>query len=227
MKSISGKAAKASGAFFKKLGTVVTKAVTPSREALLYAAGALVLIIVPFVVIMGVASMLAGSGGGRRAYIPVSAEVGAYTPIIQIYANPTGIPEHTELIKAVLMQESGGQGIDPMQTSECAFNTQYPNTPGSIRDPEYSIDVGIQNLAACLSQAGAEDPEDIDRVSPALQGYNFGSGNIPWALANYGCYSELNVLDFSAMMTQGLAQLRRCLLCTKCVSILLPGRYLT
>lgn len=111
---------------------------------------------------------------------------------------------YTELIMAVMMQESGGQGNDPMQASECAFNTKYPNTPGSISDPEYSIAVGIQNLAACLSQAGADGPEDIDRVSLALQGYNFGSGYISWALANYGGYSELNALEFSTMMAQRL-----------------------
>ena len=64
--------------------------------------------------------------------------------------------------------------------------------------------MGIQNLAACLSQAGADGPEDIDRVSLALQGYNFGSGYISWALANYGCYSELNAIEFSAMMAQRL-----------------------
>ena len=79
-KSLSGKAANASGDFFKKLGTAITKAVTPSRETLLYAAGALVLIIIPSVVIMGVASMLTGSGEGRSAYVPVSAEVEAYRP---------------------------------------------------------------------------------------------------------------------------------------------------
>ena len=40
-KNLSGKAAKASGDFCKKLCTAITKAVTPSRETLLYAAGAL------------------------------------------------------------------------------------------------------------------------------------------------------------------------------------------
>lgn len=100
------------------------------------------------------------------------------------------------------MQESGGQGGDPMQASECAFNTKYPKTPGSITDPEYSINIGIRNLADCLSQAEAEDPADIERISLALQGYNFGSGYISWAMHNYGGYSELNALEFSEMMAQ-------------------------
>ena len=199
-KSLSGKAAKASGDFFKKLGTAITKAVTPSRETLLYAVGALVLIIIPFVVIMGVASMLTGSGEGRSAYVPVSAEVEAYRPLIRLYAAQHGIPEYEDLIAAVMMQESGGRGTDPMQCSECGFNTRYPHAPNSITDPEYSVDVGIQNLADCLRLANAESPIDFDRISLALQGYNYGSGYISWALANYGGYSELNAIEFSDMM---------------------------
>ena len=199
-KSLSGKAAKASGDFFKKLGAAVTKAVTPSRETLLYAAGALVLILVPFVVIMGVASMFTSSGEGRSAYVPVSPEVEAYRPLIRLYAAQYGIPEYEDLIAAVMMQESGGQGTDPMQCSECGFNTRYPHYPNGITDPEYSIDVGIQNLADCLHLSGVESPIDLDHISLALQGYNFGPGYISWALANYGGYSELNAIEFSDMM---------------------------
>ena len=199
-KSLSGKAAKASGDFFKKLGAAVTKAVTPSRETLLYAAGALVLILVPFVVIMGVASMFTSSGEGRSAYIPISAEVEAYRPLIRLYAAQYGIPEYEDLIAAVMMQESGGQGTDPMQCSESGYNTRYPHAPNSITDPEYSIDVGVHTLADVLNMAGVESPIDLDRISLALQGYNFGPGYISWALANYGGYSELNAIEFSDMM---------------------------
>ena len=198
--NLSGKTAKASGDVLKKLGAAVTKAVTPSRETLLYAAGALVLIIIPFVVIMGVASMLTGNGDGRSAYVPVSAEVETYRPLIRLYAAKHGIPEYEDLIAAAMMQESGGQGTDPMQCSECGFNTRYPHYPNGITDPEYSIDVGIQNLADCLHLSGVESPIDLDRISLALQGYNYGSGYISWALANYGGYSELNAIEFSDMM---------------------------
>ena len=199
-KSLSGKAAKASADFFKKLGTAVTKAVTPSRESLLYVVGALVLIIIPFVVIMGVASMLTGNGEGRSAYVPVSAEVEACRPLIRLYAAEHGIPEYEDLIAAVMMQESGGQGTDPMQCSESGYNNRYPHAPNSITDPEYSIDVGVHTLADVLNMAGVESPIDLDRISLALQGYNFGPGYISWALANYGGYSELNAIEFSDMM---------------------------
>ena len=187
----------------RKLKAAVERAARASAQSALTAGGGLLLLVLPLLLLFGaVGALFGGSGDLEKA--PVSDEVKAYAGLIQLYAAEHGIPEYTELIMAVMMQESGGQGNDPMQASECAFNTKYPNTPGSISDPEYSIDVGIQNLAACLSQAGAGGPEDIDRVSLALQGYNFGSGYISWALANYGCYSELNALEFSSMMAQRL-----------------------
>lgn len=197
-------AAKASDNFFKKLGTAVSRTVTPSKETLLYAAGALALILIPLVVIMGVASMLTGSGDGRNAYIPVSAEVEAYRPLIRLYAAQHGIPEYEDLIAAVMMQESCGQGSDPMQCSESGYNTRYPHAPNSITDPEYSIDVGIQALANALQMASVESPIDLANISLALQGYNFGNGYISWALANYGGYSELNAIEFSDMMAARL-----------------------
>lgn len=187
----------------RKLKAAVERAARASAQSALAAGGGLLLLILPLLLLFeAVGALFGGSGDLEKA--PVSDEVKAYAGLIQLYAAEQGIPEYTELIMAVMMQESGGQGNDPMQASECAFNTKYPNTPGGITDPEYSIDVGIQNLAACLSQAGADSPEDIDRVSLALQGYNFGSGYIFWALANYGGYSELNALEFSAMMAQRL-----------------------
>lgn len=128
---------------------------------------------------------------------PLSPEVLNYTPIIQRYAQEYGIPEYVQVIQAIMMQESGGQGTDPMQASECPYNTQYPNSPGGITDPEYSIKVGIQNYADCVRQAGCTSPHDLDKLKLSLQGYNYGNGYIGWAIRNYGGYSEANALRFS------------------------------
>lgn len=157
--------------------------------------------LIPVLLVLGAAGALFG-GSTDIGSAPVSDEVKSYAGLIQVYAMEHGIPEYTELIMAVMMQESGGRGSDPMQASECAFNTEYPKTPGGISDPEYSINIGIQNLADCLSQAGVEDPMDIERISLALQGYNFGSGYISWAIRNYGGYTELSAIEFSEMMAQ-------------------------
>lgn len=179
------------------------KAIIAGTKALIeavVAGGWISVMIILIVVMLGVAISLFGSGSGNSSYTPVSAEVEAYTPLIRLYANKYGVGEYMDLIKAIMMQESGGQGTDPMQCSECGFNTRYPHYPNGITDPEYSIDVGIQNLADCLQLSSVENPIDLDRISLALQGYNYGSGYIYWALANYGGYSELNAIEFSDMM---------------------------
>lgn len=127
----------------------------------------------------------------------LSEQVLAYTETIQRYAAEYGIPEYVPVIQAIMMQESGGQGTDPMQCSECPYNTQYPNSPGAIQDPEYSIQVGIRYYADCVREAGCTSPQDLDRLKLSLQGYNYGNGYISWALTNYGGYSEANALLFS------------------------------
>lgn len=173
---------------------------TKTLISALTAGSVIAAVVILLVVLLGVAVALLGRRSSTSSYTPVSAEVEAYTPIIQIYANQYGIPEYTELIKAVMMQESGGQGSDPMQCSESGYNTRYPHYPNAITDPKYSINVGVQTLADVLRMAGAESPIDLDRVSLALQGYNYGPGYISWALANYGGYSEMNAIEFSNMM---------------------------
>lgn len=134
----------------------------------------------------------------------VSAEVLAYSDLIKKYAEQYGIPQFFDVICAVMMAESGGRVPDVMQASECPYNTKYPKKPNGITDPEYSIEVGVHYLADCLQGAGCSSPSQMDELSLALQGYNYGNGYIGWALENYGGYSEANALEFSKLMQQKL-----------------------
>ena len=183
------------------------KAIIAGTKALisaLIAGGWIAVVIILIVVLLGCAVSLFGGGSGSNAYTPVSAEVEAYEPLIQKYAKQYGIPEYVELIKAVMMQESGGCGLDPMQAAEGSFNTRYPHEPNGIQDPEYSIQCGVQELKAALISAEVENPIDMERIKLALQGYNFGNGYISWAKTNYGGYSYANAVEFSTMQAQRL-----------------------
>ena len=130
----------------------------------------------------------------------VSAEVEAYRSTVQRIAAQYGMSDYVELVLAVMMQESGGQGSDPMQASESGYNTRYPRTPGGITDPEYSIECGIQALRSVLTKAGCTGPTDLDRIKLALQGYNFGSAYIDWAMERDGGYTKENAAAYSEMM---------------------------
>ena len=171
-----------------------------SLAAAIFAGGWVAIVIVLVVVVLGAAVTFFGNQ--ESSCIPVSEEVEQYDPLIRKYAEMHGIAEYVDLVKAVMMQESAGKGTDPMQASECGFNKKYPNTPDGITDPEYSINVGIENLAACIGQAGVKSPVDIDNIKLALQGYNFGNGFISWAKEKHGGYSGAAAREFSAMMAK-------------------------
>lgn len=168
--------------------------------AALIAGGWIAVVIILIVVLLGCAVSIFGGGSRSSDYTPVRAEVEAYDTMIRRYARQYGISEYVELIKAVMMQESGGRGLDPMQAAEGGFNTRYPHEPNGITDPEYSVECGVQELKAALEAAGVENPVDMEHIKLALQGYNFGSGYISWALRNYGGYSVANASEFSDKM---------------------------
>jgi len=187
--------------FTERISEAVAKMFATASKALsgilATGSGILIVVLVPLILLLGCAAFFFGGGSSAA---PVSEEVNAYSALIQLYAREHGIPEYTELIKAVMMQESAGRGNDPMQASESAYNTRYPNSPGGITDPEYSIDVGVQALADVMDKAGVKSPIDIENICLALQGYNFGPGYISWALNHYGGYSRENALEFSQLM---------------------------
>ena len=194
-------AAKKAAELAAKLARSAAEAAKALYTAIAAGGVASVLVIV-IIVLIGCGAAIFGSQDESTETLPLSAEVNTYEPVIRKYAKQYGIPDYVLLIQAVMMQESGGRGNDPMQASECGYNTQYPRTPGGITDPEYSIAVGIHNLADCLQTAGAESPIDLDHIQLALQGYNFGSGYITWALPKYGEYSRANAVEFSMKMAE-------------------------
>lgn len=204
------KAAKATADTVKataKATVAAVKAIIAGTKALvaaIAAGGWIAVLIIMIVVLFGAAVAMFGGGSDSNSYTPVSAEVEAYEPIIQKYAKEYGIPEYVELIKAVMMQESGGRGLDPMQAAEGSFNTKYPHEHNGIKDPEYSIQCGVQELKAALTSAEVESPIDMEHIKLALQGYNFGNGYISWAKSKYGGYSYANAVEFSTQQAQRL-----------------------
>jgi len=189
----SAKTAKATGRGLKAMAEAAAHAVKAAFAALMAGGGAVFVVLILIVGLIGGAAFL----GNSQSSEVLSAEVLAHTPAIQKYASEFGIPEYVSAIQAIMMQESGGRGTDPMQASECPYNTQYPNTPGAIQDADYSIKVGIQYYAECVRESGCENPQDMDRLKLSWQGYNYGNGYISWALEKFGGYSEANALQFS------------------------------
>lgn len=187
----------------KSLSTIksTTKAARKAIEAtraliaFLCSLGSIALLAILLIALIGGIFMTGSSNNGEGNQL--STEVIAHTATLQKYADEYEIPHFLNALQAIMMQESGGRGNDPMQSSECAFNKKFPTVPNGITDPNYSIQVGVQNFAECLKQAECNDPLDIPKLSLALQGYNYGNGYISWAIKNFGAYSQGNAKVFS------------------------------
>lgn len=172
-------------------------------DHLLSLGGTLILMICMSLFI-GCFSALANDSYSMPAYVNVSDEVLAYKDTIEKYCEQYEIPDYVSVVMAIMMQESGGRGNDPMQCSESGFNKKYAHSPNSITDPDYSIEVGVQTFADCIKQSKIKDPGDTNKLSLALQGYNYGNGYINWALSNFGEYTKANAKAFSDMMKSKL-----------------------
>lgn len=140
----------------------------------------------------------------NKIHMPLSPSVKSYDETVLKLSKEYGIEEYAPLVSAVMMQESHGRGNDPMQSSEGNFNERFPKKPHGITDPRYSIECGIHQLADDLEMAGCKNPTDIEGISLAIQGYNFGDGYITWALEKDGKYTEKNAKEFSEMMAKKL-----------------------
>lgn len=167
-----------------------------SINRLLSLGTALILLLV-ITLFIGVFGALSDNSTVGSIYEPLSPEVIAYQETIEKYAKQYEMEDYVAVISAVMMQESGGKGTDPMQASECPYNTKYPQKPNGIEEPEYSIEVGIHYLSDCFKLARVKDIFDNDHISLALQGYNYGNGYIQWAITNFGGYSKANAKVFS------------------------------
>ena len=135
---------------------------------------------------------MAQNGGSNSEIVSLSEEVIAYEDTIRKYAKEYDIEDYVTLLQAIMMQESGGKGNDPMQASESGYNTKYPRVPNGITNPEYSIEVGTHTFSDCLKKAKVKNSSDTERIYLALQGYNYGSDYIEWAIRNFGGYSKDN-----------------------------------
>lgn len=119
----------------------------------------------------------------------VSPNVKRYENLIRRYAEQNGIESYTFLIMALMQQESGGRGQDPMQASEslCGYI-------GCITSPQKSIEQGVKVFAQRLKQANGD-------IKLMLQSYNFGPGFINYAKKhNGGNYSKELAIEFSKYM---------------------------
>lgn len=120
----------------------------------------------------------------------ISDQVLDYHPLVEKYAKQYAVDNYVDILLAIMMQESGGRGEDPMQASE-----SYCGSIGCIDDPELSIKQGAYYFSKTLNRADGD-------LKLAVQSYNFGVGFIDFIAEGPGKYSEDAAIDFSKQMYQ-------------------------
>ncbi|MEC5240629.1 bifunctional lytic transglycosylase/C40 family peptidase [Bacillus mycoides] len=137
------------------------------------------------------------SGDGKGGKANVAPEVRKWEPVVRQYAQEFGVADYVELMLAQMDAESGGRGLDPMQSSEGPFNTKYCKDMNCITDPIYSIWAGVQEFRAALIKAKGD-------AKLALQGYNFGSDFIDYIFGKGGVYSQDLAIEYSRSKSSGI-----------------------
>ncbi|MDK4211581.1 lysozyme family protein [Enterococcus mundtii] len=94
-----------------------------------------------------------------------------YQPEISSALKKYQMQEHENLVKAIILTESRGNGVDLMQSSESAYGQM-----GAITTQEGSIDQGVKYLSEMIAEAEALGCD----LATAIQAYNFGKDYIAY-----------------------------------------------
>jgi hypothetical protein len=111
------------------------------------------------------------------------------------------LESYTDVLVALMQQESHGKGGDPMQASESAGLPR-----NSIKDPNQSIQVGVKHFQQVLSY-GQQKNVDFATI---IQAYNMGKGYIDYVAGHGGKHSEDLAKSFSLIQVQNAPNLYTC-----------------
>ena len=161
----------------------------------------LALLPVCFLAFILLASAVFRTGRSTQEQMTANAACESYRPQVEEAAARYGMSGYVDLILALMMQESSGNGPDVMQSSEGAYNTRYPQVPNGITDSAYSIECGIQELKYSMEKAGVKSPADTGRIKLALQGYNFGAD------VYFSYLSEHGIISWSEKSSEAFAEI--------------------
>lgn len=121
------------------------------------------------------------------------ADAKKYSPVIHDELEKYHLESYTEVLVALMQQESHGQGRDPMQASESAGLER-----NTITDPNQSIQVGVKHFQRALTY-GNQKKVDFPTI---IQAYNMGIGYIDYVAQHGGKHSEELAKNFSLLQVK-------------------------
>lgn len=115
-------------------------------------------------------------------------KVEQHRSVVQQYAKEYEVEQYVDVLLAMMMQESGGRGLDPMQSSESLCGSV-----GCIEDTDESIEQGVAYFAKNLQAANGD-------VALAVQAYNFGTGFVDYVNERKTSFHQDIAIQFSQEM---------------------------
>lgn len=121
----------------------------------------------------------------------VPAAVQRWRPLVSEIANKYGVGNYTEVLLAIICQESGGgEGTnDIMQSSE-----SEGLSPNAIQDPQESLNVGIKYFKSIADYANKKKCN----FATIIQSYNFGQGYVDYVASHGGKSTKELVVAFAS-----------------------------
>ena len=116
-----------------------------------------------------------------------------YKPLLEDELKKYELEEYTDVLMALMQQESRGKGGDPMQSSESAGLA-----PNEIKDPKESILQGVQHFYRVFTY-GQEKKVDFPTI---IQSYNMGMGYINYIADHGGTHREELAKKFSMIQVK-------------------------
>lgn len=141
-----------------------------------------------------------GSDEAKRSHDRY-AKVKQYEPLLRSELKKYDLEEYTDVLVALMYQESRGEGGDPMQSSESAG---LP--PGTIDNPKQSIRQGVKHFQQVLSY-GQQKNVDLPTI---IQAYNMGKGYIDFVAAHGKKHNESLAKQFSSIQVKKEPRLYNC-----------------
>ncbi|MFT8389954.1 MAG: bifunctional lytic transglycosylase/C40 family peptidase [Sporolactobacillus sp.] len=148
--------------------------------------GALVLVLVLTLVAMLTGIFSSPDTGTMDGTLNVSPDVLRYKDLVEQNCKADGIPDQVNVVLAIMMQESGGDGSDVMQDG--------------AGNPKSSIVNGVKEYARDYRAA---QKANQNRLETGIQAYNFGFSYIAYAIARGGGYTSANAVSFSGAHSHG------------------------
>lgn len=155
-------------------------------------------IMLPFLFIFVAASFLVMIGNGKEEVRyesgqNVSAAVKGYSYAVAKVAGEHGIESYVRYLLAIMQVESGGIGVDVMQS------LGNSGVPEDKKTPELSIEYGVAYFADLLKRAEGMNC-DMDAV---LQAYNYGTGYLTYVADRGGMHTYELASGFAAKKSSG------------------------